>query len=745
MFETAGTLTIVELASSLVALVLLPLLFAAVATIAAIRRTDGRIAMRIAIATSGGTFGLAIAHAVRAAQLPPGRVAQQHVVQLARIGQLDLGIDLVRDPTSATYAVIAAFIGFAAVLHVVWTTSGRVAGRLAWIGLATSSTLLVVLADDLPTLAVGLQLATLGTWGLVGGGRPRPLALALAGDISVVFAAWILFWSLGGAFGASGFTPDPMPRFALVALPDAPRADGKASVALTTYEDSLVSSDDGPPLPGEPLRSPFTLTLEPGTYSFRIQAGAATTDLLVTHVTLAPGRSYVLTPYGPTTSLINLEDQFAVARPAATGPISMRAVLGSRTLAGLHVPTVLGIVAVLAALLRLALLARSERGGLAYALEGITPVVLVMHIAPLLEPGAGAVLAVVPALAAVVLAASAAASRSRDRVPRATLSALAALAVTASLLGESAGAVVIVCAATVGTAAATAALDSDADVRWLGVACACLAGVLPGGGVSAGLTSTLAGAFGASAAGHMAGGVVAPLTSIAVILLSLALFRVYSASIHAAAVAAKAGKPGGPRGPRLLVVLLSVLSLLGGAALGAGTSLFGGRTEPLARRLVSDAGGVDNAPKIIGAALALSVAAAVIGLLAARRATRTPELPGWVKGLEAPAALVARAGGACAALLAFFVRSVVVMNEDVIDDATEVVAAGVAAVGGGIRSLEAKVAGGRLSRLLVRSADEAVVRTGMDDPGRFERVRLGLVLVMVALLGLVVLSSVVLG
>src|SRR5690349_8594312 len=121
MFETAGTLSIVELTSSLAALVLLPLLFAAVAALAALRGTGGRLAMRVAIATGGGTLGLAFAHVVRAAQSAPGHTAQQHLATLARVGQLDVGLDLVRNPTSATCALLAAFIGFAAVLHAVWT------------------------------------------------------------------------------------------------------------------------------------------------------------------------------------------------------------------------------------------------------------------------------------------------------------------------------------------------------------------------------------------------------------------------------------------------------------------------------------------------------------------------------------------------------------------------------------------------------------------------------------------------
>ncbi|MEA2750101.1 MAG: hypothetical protein QOI41_4244, partial [Myxococcales bacterium] len=274
---------------------------------------------------------------------------------------------------------------------------------------------------------------------------------------------------------------------------------------------------------------------------------------------------------------------------------------------------------------------------------------------------------------------------------------------------------------------------------WLGVACASTAGVLPAAGASPGLACVIAGAFGASASGHVAGGVVAPLATVAVILVAVAVFRVYGATITAPRPADS------PRGPRVLVVVLAITSLLGGAALGAGTSPFGGHTAPLARRLVAGGGGVDGVPRIAIAALVLSLAAAVIGLVAARRATRTPEAPAWIKWLDGPALLLAHVVGWGSGLLHFFVRSVVVMNEDVIDDATEVLASGVSAVGSGVRRLDAVVARGLLARAFGRGADEVVVRTGMDDPRRFERVKLGLVIGMVALLALVVLSSVFLG
>ena len=300
------------------------------------------------------------------------------------------------------------------------------------------------------------------------------------------------------------------------------------------------------------------------------------------------------------------------------------------------------------------------------------------------------------------------------------------------LLGETGGGLVILVAATLGAAATSAALDAGADARWLGIACAGMAGVLPGGGTSLGLASAISGAFGASASGRWAGGVVAPLTTIAVILVSLAVFRMYSASNCATSTIAA-------RGQKLLVLVLATASVLVGAALGAGSSPFGGHTAPLARRLVSGTGGLDGAPRIVFAALGLSLAAAAIGLVAARRATRTPQPPPWVAALGGPARLVAGGSRTVGSLVTFFVRSVVIMNEDVIDDILEVIGGVVARVGAGLGRIDTAVAGGRIARALGGGA--------VADPAdpRFERLRTGLVLGMVALLGLVVLSSMVLG
>jgi len=760
MFETSGTLTTVELDSTLVWLVILPLLGALLAAAAAIRGKGERLAARLVIAIVGAVTGLAVFHAIRAAQTPLRRVVEQHVGSIVRLGQLDLGASLVREPTSAALTVLVSVLSLAAVLHVTFTAADPreklgVAPRIAWTCVATSGVMLVVLADALPVVVMGLGIATLAAWSLGSSSRPRSLGAALAGDVGVVLAAWIMFWSLGGAFGASGYTPDPHPRFALVVLPGAapaPGGPGKAVVSLTTYEGALVTSDDGAPLPGEPLRSPFSVAVEPGIRSFRIQAGAATSDMLVTHVTLASGRAYVLSPYGPTASARNLADQLAVTRPTATGPAAMRAVLGSRTLAFLPVAPVIVFLVIASALLRLVPLARSGRGGLVQAMEVVPAVVLAMRIAPLLEPAGPMAtgLALLPAIAALALAGDAAGAKSRAEVPRTVAASLASIAVVAVLLGEPAAALVIVVAASLGVAASIVALDSETDVRWLGVASASLVGVLPGAGTSAGIAAALAGAFGVAAAGRVAGAAVAPILVVTTMLLSLAAFRVYGASIKGAPPLVSS-PPSGPAPPApaplgALVVFLAAASLLGGAALGAGTSAFGGQVAPLARRLVVGSGGLDHGARIAAMAFALALSAAVVGLIAARLVARGPE-PAWLSVLRAPASVAGRVGGLGARATTFLARSVKVMDVEVLDDVLDLVSGAIWWTARLVRIVgpaEATATGARVGAS-AQGQGARSARVGVDDPRTWAVVRIGLLLGMVALLGLVVLSSFFLG
>src|SRR4051794_24799685 len=116
MFETAGAPTILEPVYTLVGLVALPLLAALVALF-----IKGRAAAWIAILASIGVLGLAIANAARVATISTGHVLAQHVAQIVRVGQLDLGLDLDLDGGSASFVILIAVIGLAAVLHTTWT------------------------------------------------------------------------------------------------------------------------------------------------------------------------------------------------------------------------------------------------------------------------------------------------------------------------------------------------------------------------------------------------------------------------------------------------------------------------------------------------------------------------------------------------------------------------------------------------------------------------------------------------
>jgi peptide/nickel transport system permease protein len=69
-------------------------------------------------------------------------------------------------------------------------------------------------------------------------------------------------------------------------------------LSMTTQAGALVSADDTD-FPGEPLAAPFVVLVQPGVYTFRIQGGAASADLVVPRVGLTAGRAYVLAPYGP--------------------------------------------------------------------------------------------------------------------------------------------------------------------------------------------------------------------------------------------------------------------------------------------------------------------------------------------------------------------------------------------------------------------------------------------------------------
>jgi hypothetical protein len=635
------------------------------------------------------------------------------------------------------------------------------AGRLAWIELLTASALLVAIADAWPVVVAGLAASTVASWGLARASSPRALVAALAGDACVLFGACFLFWALGGAFGPSGYTPDARPRFALVQAIDERAPPGKSTLALTTYAGAQLVADDGPPLPGEPIRAPLAVTLDPGTVSLRVLAGVASQDALVSHVTLAPGKAYVLLPFGPTASLRNLTDQLAVSRPNAipqAPPVPLRTALAQRHVLGVRVGLVAALLILGGLLLKLALAAvgarrragggggrpdgagLDARDGASAPLEVLPSAFLALRLAPFAEPGASssALLAAIAALAAVVLGAAGAASRDARSALRAVVAAAAAIAIAGALAGDPGGALVVVASAALGCAAALSALEAGGDVRWLGVACAATAGILPAAGSSSGFAGALAAAFASASRG--AGVAIA---ATALLLLAMALVALGALRVYDAAIRRRRAPSGLGRGPRVLAAALAAIALAGGVVLGVGTSPFGGHAAPLARRVVAGGSALDSDPRRAAAALAAAIAAAAAGVLAARISAGSAG-PRWSAFFSLPARALDTSAGGVARAAGFFARSVASLDRDVVDDVTDLVSAGVLRAGSALRRA-ARATGAGPGRALDAGATAALARVGLDDPRAAERLRTGVLLGMVALLVLVVLSSLVFG
>jgi hypothetical protein len=715
MFETAGALAIIQPVLTLVGLVALPLLWTVVAAFFTSRR-DGLLGTIVAITCAVGTLGLSIVLAVQLAHMSKGHVLVQHVAQLARLGQLDLAFDLALDPRSATYAVVIGIIACASALQTSWS-SGSTSGRLAWTGLATSGAMLTCIGDGFAPILVGLGLLSLAAWGLNRGDHPSPTIASIAGNVSVLLGFIFLFWSLGGVFSSEGYDADGAPRFVLVTT----RAEGppdRSTLVMTTHAGALVSADDTD-LPGEPLTAPFSIAVPPGLCTLRVQGGTASGDVRVPRVALLPGRTQVLAPYGPTASLRVLDDQLAVPRPSATGaPLSVRATLSSRTIAGLRASAIVLILVLGGVLAHLhALASRRGPSAIACVLEALPAPWLALRFAGLVEPSGadGALVVLLGAGSAVVLSARASCVDDGHKALRGVLAGTASVAVAATGLGEPSATLILSCAGLIASCAALAAIEARRDPRWLGVACASAVGLLPFAGASSGYILAVAAALGSAASGTIGWaaftGTVAAALVIACTLGALAAFRVYDAIIHTAM-----RDPGRSRGQGAVVIAMTAIALVGGTALGAGTTMFGGNVVPLARRLSGPVPtpGVPHAMASI--AVLLTLVAAAGGVILARRAAAASSPPEWLLVLGRPYAALAWAASGARAVTAFLQQSVVAMDRDIVEDIPKAVSE---LAGLGRAEAEPKPVG--------------------------EWVRTVAVIVMVALLGLVVLSSLLLG
>lgn len=733
MFETVGSLGIVQPILALVALVGLPLLWTIISALSTRPAPDsprgGLIGTIVAIACAVGTLGLTLVMAARLALLPRGCLLVQHVAQLARLGQLDLAFDLALDPRSATIAVVVAIVACASVLHVAWSSRPSTAPTLGWTGLATTGAMLLVVGDGVAPILVGLGILSLGVWGLSAGGEMTPNTMMLGGNIAVLLGLVFLFWSLGGAFGPEGYDPDGAPRFVLVTTPSKVES-AKATLTMTTHSGALVSSDDSD-LPGEPVASPFSIVVEPGVYTLRVQSGAASGDVVVPRVAFVAGRSHVLTPYGPTASLRALDDQIAVPRLApGGGNAGVRAVLSSRTIGGLRASAIILLLILGGALAHVhAHASRRGPASVALGLAVIPAPYLALRLAPLVDPrGAdGALVVILGASSALLLSANAASGADGHKTIRGVLAAVVSLAFVAVGFGEPASALILSCSAIVATSAAIAALEARRDIRWLGVASAATVGLLPGAGASTGYIFATATALGSAVYSTPTWAVFAAVAGgailLAVTLSSLAVFRVYDALIRATV-----RDPGVSRGQGVVVIALAILALLGGTVLGAGTTPLGGAVEPLARRLVG-APEAAVAPKMIAAAaLFASLVAAAAGAVLARRVSASDEPPRWLLMLGRPYAVITSAMAALGGGVRYLQQSADALDRDVIDD-----------VPAAFRDAALRIGG-----LAGRSTERGIPADQAEESIASPRSRTIVLFVLVLLLMAVVLSSFVL-
>jgi hypothetical protein len=745
MFETAGSLAILQPVLTLVGLIGLPFAWALVATLSRVGKTRspnrGLVPLIFCITCALGTLGLTVVLASRLALLPRNHVLLQHVSQLGRLGQLDLALDLALDPRSAAFAVVIAIIGCASALHTACSTRPGGGTVLAWTGLATTGALLVCVGDGFAPLIAGLGILSLAGWGLSRGRGVTPNVASLGGNVAALLGLMFLFWSLGGAFGSEGYDPDGAPRFVLVATGVAQPVESKAVLAMTTHAGALVSSDDAD-LPGEPIVAPFSILVEPGVYTLRVQGGAASGDVVVPRVALTAGRAHVLSPYGPTASLRVLDDQVAVPRLAATGAaVGVRASLAGRSIIGLRASAIVLLLLIGGALAHVHTLAsRPGPAAIALVLAAVPAPYLALRLSPLIDPTAadGALVVVLGAGSAIALAARAACVDDGHKALRGVLAAAVSVAVASTGLGESSAALVLACSALVATSSALAAIDARRDVRWLGVACATAVGLLPGAGASSGYILAVSAALGSAATGSPAWAIftacAAAVIVISAALAALAAFRVYDAVIHASV-----REPGVSAGQGAVVVALAVIALVGGTALGAGTVAFGGTVVPLARRLAWPAAPL--APRTVaGAAVVLSLISSVGGVILARRASLASAPPAWLLALGRPYAAFEWTVAVVGRVAQFLERSVRAMDRDVIDDVPAAMGDAVTRAARAL-SRSGRTISERVDGPLEGVAGAVVVKLEMDDPRSAERLRTVVLLAMMALLGLVVLSS----
>jgi hypothetical protein len=301
-------------------------------------------ARQAALVFVGLAAAATLAHALMLSGVAgPGEHALfERVARGVRVGVLDVGIDLVLEPTSAVVCALTCGAALAA--------AARLAGSWrvwACLELALAGALAAVLADGFATLALawalgGAAAASVAAWG---GERPAVIAgtRAVGAIGALLLGAAILFWGLGGGWQGADYAPDLGPRFvaASVARSDTQDTPG-AWLTMTSVPGARLFLDDARvPLEAgrHAVRSPFArVPVTPGIHGLRIHPGDGADDTVVDRVTFGEGEELALVPLGPTLSFREIAAQLALRDERGERPA--RRELASRTAPlGFGVPT----------------------------------------------------------------------------------------------------------------------------------------------------------------------------------------------------------------------------------------------------------------------------------------------------------------------------------------------------------------------------------------------------------------------
>lgn len=728
MIESSGAVPVLEPTRALSLLVALPLAWAL--SCAATRRHAEKAAAALALATLA-VSSLVLAKTLSAIDRGRGGIVE-HVSSVARLGSLDLRVDLVADARSAVATTTVALLASIAVVVEVSSRREGAARRLGWLGCLVAAVFAVTLGDGLGAMLVGAQLATLATFALAGEGSSRPvraLLVATSGDGALVLAACLLFWSLGGTFGPSGYVSDQGPRAALVSTGAPDGHVHEATLAVAAYGGARVVSDRDVPLPGEPLVTPFVATVDPGVVSFRIVLGPASPDVLATNVTLSPGATHVLVPLAPTTSLREVAERARIAAREAQPDV-----LASRVLGAVSIRVVLAVLLAWALVARLSVAACAREASVGASFAVVVTMDLAVRASPILGE-AGLLFAGLAGAGALVLGAWAASRASRQPGARsaqgAVVGASAALAAVAAGAGEPGAALALGVSAAFGATAVAIVPRGGDGQRWAPVAAAVSVGLLPCAGVSAGLVGTVASLL------RRAG--PAPLLVLATSILAIVLAALGARrSIDAAPREGLTSRPFASA----VAAFATFGAVASGPVLGVGARVFASASASLADRSIATTVAwplgqrtADGPSALVSLASVFLVTAAAVLEWRAGAAGASGALVAW---LDRRLSLFVRTGDALGASASVMARGVVVIDHEVLEDAGRVAASGIVRGAEALARISPGAVGDRMSTALL-------ARVGLDDPRAATRLRQIVTVLGVAIPVLLVLSSWLLG